>query len=370
MKLIVSAGPHTRKNSICRFILPAEQIAPIAGEKNAVKLVPAAGSALVGAVRMKGDKAELWFVLDYMGKNETVEFTVEPCCCDCAPRMHVEKTDRGLSVYNGKDFVTEYYTKDDLAKPYMGPITERYGSSITRLDFTVKEHPHHRSIWVSHGAVNGVDTWNEKAQMGYIRNKELTDLFNSPVLTSFVAHNTWTDNDGNPLCDETTEYRIFATTVGETVIDLDITLSAPYGDVTLGVTKEAGPMAVRLAESIRVDNGGTMVNAYGGVNEREIWMHRAPWMDYYGMAEGHLCGVALLDSPENEMHPTYWHSRDYGLMAGNNFFKGGERVIAKDGTKSFKYRVVAHNGDTQEANIAGRFADYAAMPIIKIAEEP
>ena len=32
---------------------------------------------------------------------------------------------------------------------------------------------------------------------------------------------------------------------------------------------------------------------------------------------------------------------------------------------TWKFRIIAHNGDTQEAGIAGRFMDYFAPPVAK-----
>ena len=92
-------------------------------------------------------------------------------------------------------------------------------------------------------------------------------------------------------------------------------------------------------------------------------MKRAPWLDYYGTENGHVSGIAILDNPANEHYPTYWHSRNYGLTAPNIFFIPGPRTVASGENINFKYRVVAHSGDTRQADIAGRFADYAMPPV-------
>ena len=190
--------------------------------------------------------------------------------------MRAEQTGRGVTLSDGGAFVTEYYTGTDIAKPYLGPLRERYGADVTRLDFEIKEHPHHRALWVSHGDVNGVDTWNEPAGThGFIRNNRISGVYCGDALAAFTAENTWTNHEGGKLLDETTEYKLYATGAACTVVDVCITLAAAYGEVTLGPTKEAGPLAVRMAESIKVKNTGTMKNGVGGVNEDEIWMKRA-----------------------------------------------------------------------------------------------
>ncbi len=364
MKITVAAGPHTRKNAVCSLVIPGLP----AFEGGRARLVPEKGEPISASVRGCGETAELTFILDYLGKGETMTFVLEAAGEASAPRMRAEQTGRGVTLSDGGAFVTEYYTGTDIAKPYLGPLRERYGADVTRLDFEIKEHPHHRALWVSHGDVNGVDTWNEPAGThGFIRNNRISGVYCGDALAAFTAENTWTNHEGGKLLDETTEYKLYATGAACTVVDVCITLAAAYGEVTLGPTKEAGPLAVRMAESIKVKNTGTMKNGVGGVNEDEIWMKRAPWVDYYGVADGRVCGIAILDHPENDLYPSYWHARDYGLMAVNNFFVGGEKKIPAGEKMTFRYRVVVHNGDTETAGIADMFADYAAP--VKISAE-
>ena len=114
-----------------------------------------------------------------------------------------------------------------------------------------------------------------------------------------------------------------------------------------------------MADSLRVSETGTMKNGVGGINEDEIWMHRAPWVDYAGLSDGRACGVAVLDNPANEGFPSYWHARNYGLLAVNNFYRGGEKQLAPGETASFAYRVVIHSGNTEAADIQAAYNDYA-----------
>lgn len=365
MTVTVYAGPHTRRACPVSFTIPAEKLLEITGGLPMLRLVPEHGAPIPATVAVDGGSARVLFVLDELEAGESAVFALCTPCAECAakPRMTAALNGHGVTVTDGKTTLGEYYTGEDIAKPYFGPICERYGAQITRLDFTIKEHPHHRAIWVSHGDVNGVDTWNEpEGTHGYIRNKELSALISGPAAASFTAKNVWTDHGGKPLCGETTRYTCWAGPAGLTLIDIDITLSADYGDVTLGPTKEAGPLAVRMAESIKVQNTGTMVSGCGGVNEDEIWMKRAPWVDYFGTAEGRICGIAIFDSPENKGYPTYWHARNYGLMAVNNFYRGGAETIPAGAQRSWSFRVAAHNGSTESAGIAAKFADYAFPP--------
>ena len=313
--------------------------------------------------RFIGEEAEICFIVPFMPKRESLPVSLVGC--DCVPSMRSEKTGRGVDIFlRGKKY-TEYCTGTDIAKPYLGPFFDGFGTQLTRLDFETKEHRHHRSLWISHGSVNDVDTWNEaEGTHGFERSMELRDFVNGCAYTAFTAVNRWTDFNGNPLLDETTRYTLYNTPDEAVLLDVEISLKASYGPVTLGRTKEAGVLAIRMAENLKVKNTGTMISGTGGVNESEIWMKRAPWMDYYGTENGHVCGIAVLDNPKNENFPTYWHSRDYGLMAPNNFFIPGPRALAREETICWLYRVIFHSGDTAAADIASKFADFAFPAVV------
>ena len=111
---------------------------------------------------------------------------------------------------------------------------------------------------------------------------------------------------------------------------------------------------------------GHMVSSRGD-KDGEVWGKRAEWVDYTGPVEGRTMGIAIFDDPRNPRYPTWWHARDYGLFAANPFGwhdfekreKGaGDLKIPADGSITFHYRVLLHSGDTQEAHIARRFAEY------------
>ncbi|NCA68468.1 MAG: hypothetical protein EOM87_10475, partial [Clostridia bacterium] len=138
-------------------------------------------------------------------------------------------------------------------------------------------------------------------------------------------------------------------------IDLEITIRASYGEVTFGATKEAGPLGIRVAESLRADKGGHMVNSYGAEGEEECWGRCAGWCSYSGRVGGLECGIAVFDNEDNERYPTSWHIRNYGLFAANNlYFKGG-LVIKSGESLTYKYRICIFEG---EQNIRDRFLNY------------
>jgi len=317
----------------------------------------------------KNGKYRIDFIVSYMEKGTS--YTLVPDF-DTVPDLRMQSSEEKgkIDIKIDGNFYTAYQYDIGFAKPHIGPITTKNGENITRYDFEIKEHPHHRSIWFSHGSVNGIDTWNEPAGVhGFIKNQSAKAIAGGAVTTGFDAVNTWTDHSGNPLCDDRTTVR-FYNPIGEfVIIDMELSLFANYGDVTLGATKEAGPVAVRMNENLRADRTGTMENSYGGINEGEIWMKRSFYCDYYGKTnDGYTYGVALLDNPENDSYPSYWHSRDYGLFAPNNFYLGGDRVIKSGESMTFKYRCIIHRGTTRDAGIQDQFNYYVSPPVCKFID--
>src|SRR4051812_7272912 len=184
---------------------------------------------------------------------------------------------------DGKDFTTyRFLPGDDKAflRPFAYPVLATDGVAITsdQVVTNPKEHPHHRSVWVSHGDVNGVDHWSNKDKAVQ---KHLG--FDKAEGDTLVERLEWLNKDpGAPaLLKETRTLRFFALDDGTRGIDLTVVLTAANGDVTFGDTKEAGLAAVRVHPEIGTDKGNKakLSNAKGAAGEKEIWGKPADWCD-------------------------------------------------------------------------------------------
>jgi hypothetical protein len=271
-------------------------------------------------------------------------------------------------------------------KPYLHPLRSASGKIVTRrypmetVDGETHDHPHHHGLWFSHGDVNGFDFWgNEPSQrtekMGRIVLKKTGKLTGGQQSGTLEATFDWVDPKGKALLTESRKITFYAKP-SERVMDFDITLD-PLEKVTFGDTKE-GTFAIRLAPSLEEPTSeslanpkrtGVMVDSEGRRGESEVWGHRASWVDYFGEIDGEKLGVAILDHPSNPRHPTYWHSRSYGLFAANifglhDFLRNkdahAEMTIKAGHPVRFRYRVIIHSGDYQSANIAERYREYSA----------
>jgi len=260
--------------------------------------------------------------------------------------------------------------------PVLGPGGARMNRNwpMAETPGEERDHPHHRSLWYSHGDVNGVDFWSETPKAGSIVHDkflEVTGGKNSGVIRSA---NRWIAPDGKvKLTDERT-FRVFARPSRERLFDFEITLRAPADEaVVLGDTKE-GSMAIRVNEEMRLTRGrnqpgaGRIVLSTGELDGK-TWGKRASWCDYYGPVEGKVVGVAIFDHPTNPKAPTWWHVRDYGLFAANPFgvhdFEKkppgtGDLHIPAGQAMTFRYRFYLHEGDTAQAKVAERYDEFAS----------
>ena len=271
----------------------------------------------------------------------------------------VEEAESRLTITIGEKPVAGYCWDTALYKPYFGPLTDDDGNMFTRLDFTAKEHPHHRSIFVAVGDVNGVDLWNEPADCGIIRTEKIENVISGAALASFTVTNLWTDHDEKPLLHETTRYTMYNQSQACRMLDMEITFTADCGKVEFGPTKEAGPLGIRMRDELRADKGtGVITNSRGGHGESECWSKEAEWCDYAGKIGEAFFGITAYDHADNERYPTTWHVRDYGLFAANNLhFKGG-LTIEEGKTLTYKYRILLRRDEASMEELEKRYQRY------------
>lgn len=285
-----------------------------------------------------------------------------------------ELPDRLRVEINGALF-TEYYFKN-VPRPFCYPLIGPGEAPMTR-NWPMKDapdeehdHKHHRSLWFTHGAVNGHDFWAEDRDFGKIVHEGFSKVASGKTAGLIQSRNKWVAADGSTICTDERTLRIFApASPAERLMDLEVTIQASHGGLTFGDTKE-GSMAVRLAETMRLKGKvgkGHIVNSEG-VRDGETWGKRAPWCDYYGPVNGKIVGIAIFDHPDNPRHPTWWHVRDYGLFAANPFGQhdfeklpnktAGNLVVPSGKSVTFRYRFYLHEGNEQDAKVAAKYAEY------------
>lgn len=292
-------------------------------------------------------------------------------------QVHFSGSDVVQIEIAGKPFA-DFHRGAESGKPYLAPLRSASGKIVTRkfpmekVEGETRDHLHHTGLWFSYDDVNTVQFWANdpsytKGNLGKI---VVTDLKMKEGRKAGAMQMTaeWRDSKGKAVLMEkrvTTFHSDPRTDAKLRIMDFDITLTAPER-VVFGDTKE-GAFAIRLADSMSEKKGGKMINAEGGAGMNAVWGKKSNWVDYSGDVEGEKLGIAIFDHPANPRHPTYWHSRDYGLFALDPF---GQQSFDKNQPESkwvleagtslrFVWRVVIHSGDTGADRIADLYKEFA-----------
>ena len=283
----------------------------------------------------------------------------------------LEKGEVAVTVkVDGKLFTKYVYADRERAKPILYPVIGPGGAPMTRRypieeagPGEAKDHPHHSSLWYTHGEVNGISFWHVGKNTGEIHHEKFLKLEGNVVST----RNKWVDAKGKVVCrDERT--LLFYGEGEDRAVDVSVKLIADSGDVTFGDTKE-GSMGIRSNPVLRLKGAvakGEAVNSEG-VEGKAVWGKRAAWVSYWAPVDGKVVGFSIFDHSSNPRHPTWWHARDYGLVAANPFGihnferkpKGvGDLKIKNGESVTFRYRFLFHAGDVKAARIAERYASW------------
>jgi hypothetical protein len=295
---------------------------------------------------------------------------------------------------DGKPFTVFYIAGTDLNRPYLHPLRSASGRIVTRsvpagqLPGETTDHPHHAGLFYGHGDVNGYNYWaiqnipasqtKADATMGRIVLDRVVSASNGKESGSLDVIFNWLKPDGKPLLTETRKMTFYADPELR-IIDFDFDFAAvDNGPVVFRDTKE-GTFAMRMATVLEEPpikpqqkentpaRTGKLLNAQGGEREAGVWGKRSEWVNYSGVVDGETVGVAMMDHPENPRHPTYWHSRGYGLHSINPFgvsdflsdkTQNGSLTLAPGDHVRFRYRLIVHSG-ASPTRLQELYAQYA-----------
>jgi len=377
-RLTVDSGPHTRQHCPVSFTVPAE----LRGER--LELRQPDGSTLPVQCLPTGEGV---FLLPQLEAGATLTLTLRPARNPQSSAAHqVTLTDSGraLAIAVGGAPLTTYHYADVPARPYFYPLLTAAGQEVTRA-FPMRkdvvgessDHPHHRSLWIAFGDVNGTDNWSEESGHGSTRHETVVHSANGDVCGTFETLGSWLTSEGEKLLTERLQVVAWATPSEFRMLDFAIDLTAEQQAVEFGDTKEGGILSVRVVGTMDVPRGGRIENSYGGIDEGETWGKAAHWCDYSGPVEAGNAGIAVMDHPLSFRYPTHWHVRNYGLMTANPFgyaaytggAKRGEHRLAPGEALHFQYRVILHAGDADEGQIRSRYLDFVSPPRAKVTRQ-
>lgn len=243
------------------------------------------------------------------------------------PALRFERGPSHLALHAGDQAIATYVWEDeDLPRPYFKSLKTPDGIPVTRnyppdpeIDKNNDDHPHfHPGAWMAFGDINGSDFWRNKARVRHERFDGEPKVDKDTA--TFAVVNAWLSAETNaPICEEHATYTVALTEQGY-VLAVDTTFHPADKAIVFGDQEEMG-FGVRVATPLSVRHGGGRIrNSEGGEQEAGTWGKTARWCAGFGMVDGRWAGINVMTSPEN-LRPSWFHSRDYGLILANPFGK-------------------------------------------------
>jgi hypothetical protein len=292
-----------------------------------------------------------------------------------AQTVTLTPSDGGLDIKVDGTLFTRYVTATPH-HPHFYPVIGAGGEGITRVyplpEGAEDDHPHHASLWIGHGSVNGVDFWLEGSDRGVVKHTAFADVKAAGNTGSFVARNSWVTPEGTEVMTDERLYQVTALPDGARQIDCTVSFIAGQSEVVFGDTKE-GTFAFRACASLSVEGQGAAghILTSEGKKDKKVWGKTAKWISYYGPdPKGTVVSASFMDHPSNLRHPTPWHARTYGLLGANpfglhDFQKSedkslGEHKLPAGSRLTQRYRVLLGKGEPVAADLDAAWAAFAA----------
>ena len=274
-----------------------------------------------------------------------------------APAAELAATLDGTQVnvtIDGKLF-TAYKFADSQKYPYFWPVVGPASEKSVTTE-TSEPYPHHHSLLFACDRVNSANFWQDTNDRGQIVSQGPKILEAKGDRVVITDECLWRQPGQDPIIRDTRRITVTAPAADYRLIDFQITLD-PLVDIHIQKTNHS-LFSARMVPELSVTAGGTLVNAEGAKSEPGTYAVASPWCDYFGTRDGVTEGMAILQHPSNIWFPGKWFTRDYGFFSPTSLF-WEELKIQKGQPLTLKYRVVVHSGDTQAADIAGKFSEFA-----------
>ena len=261
--------------------------------------------------------------------------------------------------------LTSYRAHKTQKYPYFFPVAgPKTGLSLTSE--TGLPWPHHRSLFFGCDKVNGGNYWQTPVANGQIVSQGIKLGKIDETSGELSDHCLWSKPGQDPIIEDFRNFKLQLLPNGNYYIDCFFKVKM-LTDITMEKSNH-GLFAVRCAQDICVNNGGTLLNSEGQSTEKNTFGKPARWCTFFGKRAGIepevIEGIAMLlhkDVPHPAFKDCPWFTRDYGNYSPmpNNWFPEPLK-LAKDETLELKYRVVAFAGTPKEADLDGLWDDFVA----------
>lgn len=260
--------------------------------------------------------------------------------------------------------LARYHFAKSQERPFWFPAVGPTGHYLTRIGHPhdPESHSHHNSIWISHKSVGCVSFWEDRGTPppGRIVQQRIEKIEDGDNAASLTVANSWQSADGKPVLLERRRMEVRPLGKGDWMLALDLEWKTPgKAPVELGATP-FGPIGVRMAKTIGMnDGGGRVLNSEGKTAVPELFRKPARWVDYSGpVSNDQRGGIALFDHPENPGHPSPFHVREDGWM-GICLTLDQPRTIEPEKPMRLRYGLWFHDGVPRTADVEERWQAFA-----------
>jgi len=248
---------------------------------------------------------------------------------------------------------------------YVHPLCDLDGQVLT--DDFPKDHYHHRGLFWTWPVVRvGEATYDLWALEGMEQRFERwLGREAGSVYAVLGAEAGWFHAE-QKVIQETVWLRVYRTGEVGRAIDLELTLEAVGGPVTLGGRpgKGYGGLTLRFAP-----RENTVMHSSAGPEPQDSDQKMLPWADLTAdyPAPARTAGAAIFNARENPTDPVGWTLRNYGLL--NPAWPGQGEVTLQPGQPvTLRYRVWIHRGNVAAGCVAEAYEAFANLPSVRVIE--
>jgi hypothetical protein len=285
------------------------------------------------------------------------------------PRVQLvpQADDQVAFVVAGKERL-RWHAGRRYPRPFFFPLIGPSGLSLTRMGHpAAPDHDHHRSLWLGHHNVGGVNFWEERGGTQQIRQEQWVHYQDGEDEAGMVVDLGWFDAHNVRLLKQQLIAVLRPLDGGETWLELQLSFTPIMDGLELAKTN-FGFMGLRVAKDLSIHyGGGQLTNSEGATGEPAIFAKPARWVDYSGPITNEVTeGVTWFDHPSNPGHPTSWHVRADGWMSAAFNLRETWKLKAKEPLR-LRYGFHLHK-DGHDAKIAGeRIKAFAATSAWEVA---
>jgi hypothetical protein len=257
-------------------------------------------------------------------------------------------------------------------RPFFYPLLGPSGLSLSRMGHpAAPDHDHHRSLWLGHQNIQGVNFWEERGGSQQIRQETWLHYQDGADEAGMVVRLGFFDAHKVRLLsvDLIAVFRPLPNR--ETWLELQLRLTPELDKLTLGKTN-FGLLGLRVAAPLSTHYGaGLLTSSAGRTGEKANFAREAAWMDYSGPIVGETIeGITWFDHRSNPNYPASWHVREDGWMSPALCLREPLDVL-KTSPVTLRYALHLHAGAVDADAATARHRDFlASAPWEVVAARP